>query len=228
MSYEASQLLITTFYNSGITNPLIYFLAHPTARKIVHEMSQNSFTFSRGPRTTLSTLELTESGITQLVRKRSSIKDHIKTWRLINGVGRITRRGFSPGSTSPDTGPDSLEGSCCCEERADAAGCRTALQPRGRRLALRVNSPCLSVHERSPIMVTRGRTPSISLYDTRAMVARASRVRRTGAAYQVCNSPALLHVQRSAPRMRSCSPVMRRTSTVQFPYKECGLQSKLG
>lgn len=77
MSYEASQILITTFYNSGIINPLIYFLAHPMARRYVKELS---FT-SKDP---FSTTDLSEAVISrpQLVKQRRISRDCDKNWRF--------------------------------------------------------------------------------------------------------------------------------------------------
>lgn len=95
MSYEASQILITTFYNSGIINPLIYFLAHPRARLYI---SENAVPGSRASCRSLSVLEISEedkSAPQRLNRGRISTHTIANNWKkgALESQGRRTTTG---------------------------------------------------------------------------------------------------------------------------------------
>ncbi|KAL5261036.1 hypothetical protein ACHWQZ_G006925 [Mnemiopsis leidyi] len=81
MSYEASQILITTFYNSGITNPIIYFLAHPTARRHVQDMSMN-LSMSRDPGNSETAGGMSFSQAVYIANRRKSAV--VRHWKHIS------------------------------------------------------------------------------------------------------------------------------------------------
>ena len=100
MSYEASQILITTFYNSGITNPIIYFLAHPTARRHVKDMSMN-MSMSREAGNSEGGIGHSFSQVVAATRRTSTVVRH---WKHLGAAPASRETSFSAPSPTLNRG----------------------------------------------------------------------------------------------------------------------------
>ena len=100
MSYEASQILITTFYNSGITNPIIYFLAHPTARRHVKDMSMN-MSMSREAGNSEGGIGHSFSQVVAATRRTSTV---IRHWKHLGAAPASRETSFSAPSPTLNRG----------------------------------------------------------------------------------------------------------------------------
>ena len=100
MNYEASQILITTFYNSGITNPIIYFLAHPTARRHVKDMSMN-MSMSREAGNSEGGIGHSFSQVAAATRRTSTV---IRHWKHLGAAPASRETSFSAPSPTLNRG----------------------------------------------------------------------------------------------------------------------------